>query len=119
DYYRDYSIKINWEGPRDSSGLPLAQEPGGELFYHPTMLAQKAIGHWSQWLLSKKQDERHWEAFYQITRWFVQFQEPQGSWKIPSMEKRPYLVPYSALSQGQAISILVRAFSITEDWDFM
>jgi heparosan-N-sulfate-glucuronate 5-epimerase len=38
---------------------------------------------------------------------------------MPTMEKPLYLVPYSALSQGQAISVLVRAFWITSHIKFM
>lgn len=119
DYYRDYSIKVNWEGEKDASGCPLTREPGGKLFHHPTTLAQKALGHWSHWLASDKKEEKHWKAFIQLSRWFVQCQEPVGAWKILSMEKKFYTVSSSALSQGQAISVLVRAFSITSEMEFL
>lgn len=119
DYYRDYSIKVNWEGEEDRNGFPLTQEPGGKFFHHPTTLAQKALGHWSHWLASDKKSEKHWKAFLQLSRWFVQCQDPVGAWKILSMEKNLYTVPYSALSQGQAISVLVRAFSITSEMEFL
>jgi hypothetical protein len=57
DYYRDYSPKVYWEGAKDQSGLPLVREVGGPLFYHPLILIQKALGHWSHWIASEKKDE--------------------------------------------------------------
>ncbi len=115
DYYRDYSSKAEWNGTVDHQGLPLVQEPNGKPFHHPILLAQKALGHWSCWLQSSKNEEKHREKFLQLARWFVASQEPQGAWKLLSMQKPVYTVPYSALAQGQAISVLVRAFVETLD----
>ncbi|WP_447968816.1 D-glucuronyl C5-epimerase family protein [Nitrospira sp. M1] len=115
DYYRNYSSKVEWNGLVDQQQIPLVQEPNGTPFYHPILLAQKALGHWSCWLRSLKKEETHRELFLQLAQWFVVAQEVQGSWKLKSMEKAVYTVPYSALAQGQAISVLVRAFAETSD----
>lgn len=115
DYYRDYSTKVDWHGEVDQGQLPLVREPEGPLFHDPLVLAQKALGHWSTWLRSHRQDEPHRAAFLQLSRWLVSNQEKQGSWEMPSMLKSIYTAPYSALTQGQVISVLARAFSITAD----
>ena len=119
DYYRDYSTKVDWNGPIDESSFPLVQEPGGKPFLDPITLAQKALGHWSCWLNSQQQDDSHQHSFLHLAQWFVVSQEPQGSWVLPSMQKAIYLVPYSALAQGQAVSVLIRAFSITSEEKFL
>ncbi len=119
DYYRNYSTKVEWNGDVDQSHFPLVQEPGGRPFHDPLTLAQKALGHWSCWLSSMRREERHCEAFLQLAGWFVRTQETQGSWQLPSMRKAIYIAPYSALAQGQAISVLVRAFSITSDEGYL
>jgi len=119
DYYRDYSTKANWIGVKDDQGLPLVQEPGGNLFYHPLIIAQKALGHWSCWLASGKRSENDYTAFLTIAQWLATIQELQGGWTVPSMKKSVYLSPYSALAQGQALSVLVRAYSVTNDGSYL
>lgn len=113
DYYRDYSGKVNFAGAVDDAGLPLVQEPGREPFRHPLVLAQKALGHWSCWLHSSRSDGEHERAFLALATAFVEAQEPAGGWRIRSMEKPDYTAPYSAMAQGQVVSVLVRAFSHT------
>lgn len=119
DYYRNYSTKVEWNGAIDASNFPLVQEPGGKPFLDPITLAQKALGHWSCWLYSQRREDSHRQAFLRLAHWFLVSQEPQGSWILPSMQKAIYLVPYSALAQGQAISVLVRAFSVTSEEKFL
>ena len=113
DYYRDYSSKVEWHGDVDHSQFPLVREPGGKPFHDPLVFAQKALGHWSCWLASSRQEETHREAFLGLAEWLVSNQEYSGSWVVPAMKKSIYTVPYSALTQGQAISVLARAFSST------
>ena len=113
DYYRNYSTKAKWKGAVDRSNFPLVQEPGGTPFHDPLTLVQKALGHWSCWLATSRREEKHYKQFLSLAGWIVRNQETQGSWKLPSMEKPCYTAPYSALTQGQAISVLVRAFSVT------
>lgn len=119
DYYRDYSTKVKWNGATDQQQLPLVREPGGKPFYDPITLAQKALGHWTCWLKSMHREETHRESFLQLSRWFVTFQESQGSWQLPIMQKPVYTVPYNAMAQGQAISVLTRAFSVTSDESYL
>lgn len=115
DYYRDYSPKVHWKGAVDELQLPLVQEPDGKPFHSPVVLTQKALGHWSCWLIGRESPKKHLENFLELARWLVRAQESQGSWDIPSMHKPIFTVPYSALVQGQAVSVLVRAFSVTSE----
>lgn len=119
DYYRDYSTKINWDGGVDASHLPLVQEPGGKPFTHPLVLAQKALGHWSCWLARTESEKKHYQNFLQLAKWLVRAQESQGSWDIPILHKPIFTSPYSALVQGQAVSVLARAFLVTSEQEYL
>lgn len=63
--------------------------------------------------------EAHYEQFLTAADWFVGNQDENGAWSIPVTRRlaagRIQLRPgwYSAMSQGQAISVLVRAFIAT------
>ncbi len=114
-YYNDLSGKTQWEGPVDTEGLPLTSISGGEPFYFSTTLIQKALGHWDNWLGSKRQDTKHYEAFLKLADWALNDQDEHGGWKNPPSLREPrYASPYSAITQGEGVSMLVRAFSVSE-----
>ena len=110
---------MEWNGAIDKSNFPLVQEPAGKPFLDPITLAQKALGHWSCWLNSQRREDHHRQEFLCLAHWFLGSQEPQGSWILPTMKKSVYLVPYSAMAQGQVISVLARAFSVTSEEKFL
>jgi len=118
-YYNDLSGKIEWHGRVDQAGIPVIPAPGGKLDYHAIGVMQKALGHWDVWFASGMQSTYHWETFSQIARWALDFQDENGGWEIwPRFGKKGAL-PYSAMAQGEAISVLVRAFSVIEDEAYM
>lgn len=111
-YYNDLSGKVDWRGAVDDRGLPVVRLPGGKMDYLPTLLIQKGLGHWEAWLGSEKQSTQHWDAFLQLTRWALDAQDEAGGWKVWP----PYFgsaTPYSAMTQGEGISLFVRAYSVT------
>ncbi len=112
-YFSDLTGKIEWPDRFDAAGLPLDQAPGGRYVYHPIMLAQKALGHWDAWLGSGRRDTRHRESFLQIARWAVGAQDESGGWEVWTLLGRAGALPYSAMAQGEIMSLLVRAFSET------
>lgn len=63
--------------------------------------------------------EAHFDHFLQSADWFLRNQDPRGAWPVPVTRKlaagRLLLHPgwYSSMGQGQAISVLVRAFNVT------
>ena len=118
-YYRDYSPKTYWAGPRDDAGVPLVQEAGGTPFVHPMHVAQKALGHWELWQRSQHADHWQFREFMILACWLRDAQESHGGWSIESMRKTYYLVPYSAMAQGQAVSVIIRAYFATTDESFL
>lgn len=114
-YYNDLSGKILWDGPVDSAGLPLNRTANGQRVRHPITLFNKALGHWDCWLGSERQDEKHRAVFLQLARWTLDSQDEYGGWECwkPLGLKRSN--SYSAMAQGESMSVLVRAFVATED----
>ena len=113
-YYNDLSHKTEWQGSVDHAGLPLLRAPGGKRVHHPIVLFQKALGHWDSWLGSQeRQSAQHWRSFLQIARWALDSQDGNGGWETWSRLGISGALPYSAMAQAEAISVLVRAFSVT------
>ena len=127
-YFIDLSAKAEHRGRKDTRGIPLSQGPGRVLYYHPTVVNQNALGHHDLWL--KSGIPRHQHAFMAASDWLLEAQDVMGGWRCFN-KNDPYQTgglpiglphgwneaasPYSGMSQGQAISVLVRAHRLTGD----
>jgi hypothetical protein len=114
-YYNDLSGKIEWPDLVDQAGLPLDRSRGGKFVYHPIVLLQKALGHWDCWLGSQRRSAQHLASFLQIARWALDCQDENGGWEVWPRVGISGALPYSAMAQGEAMSVLVRAFSATDE----
>lgn len=114
-YYSDLSHKTEWPGPIDHAGLPLYQSPGGKYIYNPIVVLQNALDHWDRGLGSKRRSAQHLASFLQIAGWALDSQDDNGGWEIWSLLGITGALPYSAMAQGEAMSVLVRAFPATGD----
>jgi heparosan-N-sulfate-glucuronate 5-epimerase len=112
-YYNDLSGKTESQYIVDYARIPLERIPGGEHVYFPIPILQKALGHWDRWLSSERQCAQHWTSFLHIASWALDFQDDNGGWETWSHLRKTDALPYSAMTQGEAISVLVRAFSAT------
>ncbi len=96
---------------------------GYPALYHPTAIAQYALAHWNAYI--ETDDTTHREAFMIQAHWLreheSQFADDTGGWPIPF--PLPYygaLTPWlSALTQGNCISVLVRAYHVTGEDGFL
>ncbi len=113
-YYNDLTLKTLWNGPEDERGLPV-NEIEGKRIHFPTALFQKALGHWDLWLSSVQEKEFHCSAFLNIAQWAKETQDEQGGWAVWPLLGLQYASPYSAMTQGEGISVLVRAYLLTQD----
>jgi hypothetical protein len=118
-YYNDLTAKVNWTGPVDGNGLPLNQNAEGMSIYFPTTLLQKALGHWDKWLESGCTSEADRIAFLNLATWGSRAQDENGGWPIWPVLGLNYASPYSAMTQGEGISVLVRAYSLTQDAQYI
>ncbi len=112
-YFIDLRDKTRWTGLRDTRGLPLSAADQGKPFLFPTTVLQKGLGHWDCWLEAGRLSDEHESGFRSVADWTVETQDAQGGWPIwPLLEIGDQCeTPYSAMTQGQAVSVLVRAFS--------
>lgn len=118
-YYNDLTAKAHWTGPVDGDGLPLNQDVLGRFIYFPTTLLQKALGHWDRWLESGRTQETDRTAFLKLAAWALRAQDENGGWPIWPVVGLKAASPYSAMSQGEGISVLVRAYSLTRDEEYV
>lgn len=96
---------------------------GYPALYHPTAIAQYALAHWNAYVATD--DNAHREAFMIQAHWLreheARFADDRGGWPIP------FPLPYygalaswlSALTQGNCISVLVRAYHLTGENGFL
>jgi heparosan-N-sulfate-glucuronate 5-epimerase len=91
--------------------------------YHPTAIAQYALARWNAYLATGDEQDR--EAFMTQAYWLVshetRFADDAGGWPIP-YPALDYDTPeswLSALTQGNAISVLVRAYQLTHEEAFL
>ncbi len=124
-YYIDYTGKCEYDGPM-VNGIPLVVFEGdkGAPKIYPITVAQMALGYYEKWLKTEDEDLR--ERFLHLADWFTDKQEirekDMGVWEVHfSLPKLYRLKPpwISAMGQGQAISVLLRAHQISGDGDYL
>jgi D-glucuronyl C5-epimerase C-terminus len=120
-YPLELSYLLQDEGSRlDSDGVPYHTDG---ISYHPNTVACYGLACWNQYLIAS--DDRWCCAFLYQARWLVEHEvliaKDWSGWPIP--------VPHpdmptpgswlSALAQGNAISVLVRAYELTGEEPFL
>ncbi len=111
-------------GTLDEAGVFYAEAYGQfPAAYHPTNVAQYALAQWNAYLTTG--DERHRQAFMIQAQWLVEHETPladdMGGWPIP-FANPDYYAPepwLSAMTQGEGISVLVRAYRLTGEEIFL
>jgi hypothetical protein len=119
EYYMAFSEKADYQGPFDSSGIPMLDYHGQiGLQYNPIAIAQWGIGNYN--LFCRMKDEEHKRKFLAASDWLCAHlqQNSSGVWVWNHHFDWEYRTPlrapwYSGLAQGQGISLLVRAYRET------
>jgi heparosan-N-sulfate-glucuronate 5-epimerase len=115
EYYMPFTAKADYPGQFDNSGIPLLNYHGKlGLQYNPIAIAQYGLGNYN--LFYRTQDPQRRSKFLTVADWLATHLEKNGSgmwvwnhhfdWEYRTRLKAPW---YSALAQGQGISVLVRA----------
>ncbi len=100
----------------DPGGVPHQIDPVG---YHPTTIAQYALANWNRYLAT--QNEAYRSTFLAQANWLteneVRIGDDVGGWPISFphwdvFNGGPWL---SALAQGSGISVLTRAYQLTDE----
>ncbi|AHF08686.1 D-glucuronyl C5-epimerase [Desulfitobacterium metallireducens] len=121
-YPVDMSAKAEYAGEFDAEEIPLV-DVDGHLSYLPVTIAQYALGNYDQWIDTQQPHFR--ERFLRAANWLqknlVEYKPGQWGWlndhdKEMYHLKKPWL---SALSQGQALSVLARAYQETHEDSYL
>ena len=121
EYYMAFAGKADYRGQYDTDGIPLLNYHGAiGLQYNPIAIAQYGLGNFN--LFRRRGDDGRRRKFLQAADWLVANLElnEAGVWVWNHHFDFEYRTPlrapwYSALAQGQGISLLVRAHQETAD----
>ena len=125
EYYMTFAEKADYAGPCDASGIPLLDYHGKiGLQYNPIAIAQYGLGNYN--LFRRLGDAERRQKFLLVAGWLAVHLEknPSGllvwnhnfDWEYRDTLRKPW---YSALAQGQGISVLVRAHKESGDQRFL
>jgi glycosyltransferase involved in cell wall biosynthesis len=104
----------------DAAGIP---HTVNQTAYDPTLIGQYALAHWNLYLATN--DDHYCKVFLTQANWLIEHEshigDDAGGWPIsfphPNIPtKGPWL---SALTQGTALSVLIRAFQLTCEQSFL
>ena len=121
NYYLDMSPKADYPGMLDESGVPVLVL-NNKNYYFPVTVAQYGLGNYDRYQTTK--ENRCLNKFFEVANWFAKSHVTVDSscvWysyfenKLYSL-KAPWA---SAMSQGQGISVLVRAFIISMEQKYL
>jgi hypothetical protein len=125
EYYMIFSEKANYSGEYDDAGIPLLNYHGRiGRHYNPIAIAQWGLGHYN--LFRGSGDKLHQKKFLAASDWLCAHLEQNShgvwvwnhhfNWEYRTPLKAPW---YSALAQGQGISLLVRAHRDTGTAEYL
>jgi heparosan-N-sulfate-glucuronate 5-epimerase len=125
EYYMLFAEKADYKGAYDPAGIPQLDYHGKiGLQYNPIAIAQYGLGNYNLWRRTKDLDRRR--KFFLTADWLCSHleQNAQGlavwnhhfDWEYRDTLKSPW---YSALAQGQGISMLVRAYKESADAKYL
>lgn len=115
EYYMVFAEKADYKGAYDANGIPQLDYHGHiGLQYNPIAIAQYGLGNYNLWRRTGGPSRK--EKFFRTADWLCNNleQNPCGlavwnhhfDWEYRNTLKAPW---YSALAQGQGISVLLRA----------
>ena len=124
-YYMVFREKADYKAYMDDMGIPMLNYHGEVgLQYNPIAIAQYGLGNFNKYLLSH--DDLDLKKFINASNWLTdQLQlNTDGiwvwnhlfDWEYRDTLKSPW---YSALSQGQGISCLLRAHKLTDEKKYL
>jgi hypothetical protein len=124
-YYMPFLAKADYAGHYDDQGIPMLDYHGTVgLQYNPIAIAQYGLGNYNAFCRTGDPARKH--KFFAAADWLTANleQNPHGlwvwnhhfDWEYRDTLKAPW---YSALAQGQGISLLVRAHQETSKQEYL
>ncbi len=125
EYYMPFFVKADYGGHYDDKGIPMLNYRGiVGLQYNPIAIAQYGLGNYNLYCRTREEDRKN--KFLHAANWLVKNLEETSygtkvwnhhfDWEYRDTLKAPW---YSALAQGQGLSVLVRAHKETGNDEYM
>lgn len=115
-YYNNMAEKVTMMPELlESREMPKLNLAEGKFTYFPVAIFQYGLGCYDLYLLTK--DERYIHKFMQCVDWTIEHQDDKGRWNNFSHYSPD--TPYSAMAQGEAASLLVRAYKQTDEEKYL
>lgn len=114
-YYNDLTEKITREGNSNSVRVPLIKKEDGLEIEFPIAIFQYGLGAYDMFLLT--QEELYLNKFKICVEWAIKNQNTNGSWENFFYEYPDN--PYSSMAQGEGISLLLRAYTQSNEEEFL
>jgi hypothetical protein len=125
EYYMPFTAKADYAGAYDAAGIPLLDYHGKlGLQYNPIAIAQYGLGNYN--LFARTGDAERRRKWTAVADWMVANLQQNAAglwvwnhhfdWEYRTRLKAPW---YSALAQGQGISLLVRAHRETGELRYL
>ena len=108
-YYNDLRHKVNWSLGFDDKGIPLVQDSEGNKLYFTITIAQYGLGCYDKYLETK--EKKYLDKFLIISDCLITTQDELGGYDV----SKSLGCKYSSMAQGEAISVLLRAYSKTNE----
>ena len=109
-YYNDLTGKVNKNTLLDNNGIVVNKISNNRIVYFPISIFQYALGLWDLYLATN--DEKKKQQFLNQCEWVIANQYNNGAWNCFSpIGYHDY--SFSAMGQGEGISVLLRAYKIT------
>lgn len=113
-YYNDLTEKVSKFG-REDNEVPSIKIDSGEEVYFSIAIFQYGLGAYDLYLKSK--DQSMLEKTLACADWALKNQQSNGSWFAFPFENQQH--PYSSMAQGEGISLLLRAFIVTGNDNYL
>lgn len=111
-YYNDLTEKVIRFGYADDR-VPQTTVDTGDTIYFSIAIFQYGLASYDLYLLSDKEDKSMLSKAMSCGKWALDNQQDDGAWVTFAYENPEY--PYSAMAQGEAISLLLRLHKETHD----
>ncbi|GGB60542.1 D-glucuronyl C5-epimerase family protein [Shewanella inventionis] len=109
--------KTNWDGYVDQNGIIKNKLTSGDLIYFPIAIAQKALGHYDKFIRDGLEDDKCHVINY--ADFLIKLMTDKGLVSNWHLQNRAVLNNYSAMAQGEVISVLCRAFILTSNEKYL
>lgn len=115
-YYNDLTEKITRFG-LEGNDVPKTVVDSGEELFFSIAIFQYGLAAYDLYLLNHEDKSNMKKKVIACAEWTIKNQNEDGSWETFAYESPDY--PFSSMAQGEAISLLIRAYFLDEKQEYL